>query len=153
MNRLALACVLLVLAGCRDQAGPQDSLDAIARDYVLLSLTIGEKEEGYIDAYYGPPELQARPALAGDEAKVEAFAFGKGNMFDGASLALRNGHIEHRLQLVRRDGEALLKSLDALSQRAGARDELFNLFEQRVIARKRLELRPDCKQTLGLVFE
>ncbi|HET9354459.1 MAG TPA: hypothetical protein VFO32_10730, partial [Sphingomicrobium sp.] len=65
MNRLALACVLLVLAGCRDQAGPQDSLDAIARDYVLLSLTIGEKEAGYIDAYYGPPELQA-------QAKAEA---------------------------------------------------------------------------------
>ena len=55
------------LAGCRNEAGPsaQTDLDAIARDYVLLSLTIGEKEEGYIDAYYGPPELQA-------QAKAEA---------------------------------------------------------------------------------
>ena len=48
----------LCLAGCRQPN--QDSLDALARDYVLLSLTIGQKEEGYIDAYYGPPELQAK---------------------------------------------------------------------------------------------
>ena len=49
------------LAACQPSppAKPSDSLDAIARDYVQLSLTIGEKEEGYIDAYYGPPELQA----------------------------------------------------------------------------------------------
>ena len=44
---------------------PSDTLDSIGRDYVRLSLTIGEKEEGYIDAYYGPPELQA-------EAKADA---------------------------------------------------------------------------------
>lgn len=44
---------------------PADSLDQAARDYVLLSLTIGEKEDGYIDAYYGPAELQA-------QAKAEA---------------------------------------------------------------------------------
>ena len=74
MNRLALACVLLVLAGCRDQAGPQDSLDAIARDYVLLSLTIGEKEEGYIDAYYGPPELQAQAKAEAAGQSLDALA-------------------------------------------------------------------------------
>jgi hypothetical protein len=65
MNRLALASLLLLLASCGRQPAASDSLDAIARDYVLLSLTIGEKEEGYIDAYYGPPELQA-------QAKAEA---------------------------------------------------------------------------------
>jgi len=49
------------LAACQPAppAKPSDTLDAIAREYVQLSLTIGEKEEGYIDAYYGPPELQA----------------------------------------------------------------------------------------------
>jgi hypothetical protein len=55
--------VVLSLGACQD-SGPASAerydLDAVARDYVLLSLTIGEKEEGYIDAYYGPPELQAR---------------------------------------------------------------------------------------------
>ena len=61
MKKTLLAALLLAatLGSCRE-ANNRDSLDAIARDYVLLSLTIGEKEEGYIDAYYGPPELQAR---------------------------------------------------------------------------------------------
>lgn len=31
-------------------------MNAIAEDYVKLSLEIGTKEEGYIDAYYGPAE-------------------------------------------------------------------------------------------------
>ena len=31
-------------------------LDDIARDYVALVLEFGEHEEGYVDAYYGPPE-------------------------------------------------------------------------------------------------
>ncbi|HYI42096.1 MAG TPA: hypothetical protein VD768_00525 [Sphingomicrobium sp.] len=66
MRRLFLAALLMCVAACNGKAPPSgDSLDAIARDYVQLSLTIGEKEEGYIDAYYGPPELQA-------QAKAEA---------------------------------------------------------------------------------
>ena len=60
MRRLILAALLLCAAACNRNAPPSDdSLDAIARDYVQLSLTIGEKEEGYIDAYYGPEQLQA----------------------------------------------------------------------------------------------
>ncbi|GAA4724695.1 hypothetical protein [Sphingomonas lutea] len=58
--------LLVIVAGC--DRSPSDSLDALARDYVLTSLTIGEKEEGYIDAYYGPPELQA--AAKADAAKL-----------------------------------------------------------------------------------
>ncbi|QTD57791.1 hypothetical protein J4G78_09345 [Parasphingorhabdus cellanae] len=33
---------------------PLSPLDQIANDYVLLTLTMGEQEEGYVDAYYGP---------------------------------------------------------------------------------------------------
>ncbi|MDQ3246640.1 MAG: hypothetical protein M3Q52_07090 [Pseudomonadota bacterium] len=36
------------------------ALDAAARDYVALQLAIGEKEKGYIDAYYGPAEVKER---------------------------------------------------------------------------------------------
>lgn len=36
-----------------------DSLDAVARDYVGLILEIGQHEEGYVDAYYGPAEWAA----------------------------------------------------------------------------------------------
>ena len=64
MRRLIAAALLLCACACNQaQTPPGDSLDSIARDYVQLSLTIGEKEEGYIDAYYGPEELKAK-ALA-----------------------------------------------------------------------------------------
>ena len=58
---LALILATAALGACQRGAEPsgQNGLDAIAREFVLLSLTIGEKEEGYIDAYYGPAELQA----------------------------------------------------------------------------------------------
>lgn len=56
--------LLLVAAACApmDRPEPVDigeatidaSLDAIARDYVRVTLEIGEREPGYVDAYYGP---------------------------------------------------------------------------------------------------
>lgn len=55
---------LLMLAGaCATAPTPApdpsgDSLDAIARDYVALILEIGEREPGYVDAYYGPAAWQ-----------------------------------------------------------------------------------------------
>ncbi|HYE27040.1 MAG TPA: hypothetical protein VD887_06115 [Allosphingosinicella sp.] len=59
---LSLLCALLLAACATVSAAPDasDSLDAIAGDYVRLQLVIGEKEEGYIDAYYGPPEWRAQ---------------------------------------------------------------------------------------------
>ncbi|HEX9965809.1 MAG TPA: hypothetical protein VGB04_12600 [Allosphingosinicella sp.] len=53
----------LLLAGCVSAGPARESLDSIARDYVKLQLAIGEKEEGYIDAYYGPAEWQAEAKL------------------------------------------------------------------------------------------
>src|SRR5690606_21197735 len=54
----ALAALALAARGRSSDAAAD--LDAVARDYLLLQLTIGEKEEGYIDAYYGPPEIEAQ---------------------------------------------------------------------------------------------
>ena len=59
MKLLRLILPLLLLAGCVSAPPARESLDGIARDYVKLQLAIGGKEEGYIDAYYGPPEWQA----------------------------------------------------------------------------------------------
>ena len=64
IRTLVAALAAFALASCSQTREPSE-LDAIARDYLLLQLTIGEKEEGYIDAYYGPPEIQA-------QAKAEA---------------------------------------------------------------------------------
>src|SRR5690606_27949937 len=53
----ALAGAVGLLAACAATPKPApDTLDAVARDYVALTLEIGEREPGYVDAYYGPPE-------------------------------------------------------------------------------------------------
>ena len=64
--RAALAAIgTLAMTACATLPDARDSLDAIGRDYVLLQLTIGEKEAGYIDAYYGPDAvIQAAKAEA-----------------------------------------------------------------------------------------
>ena len=61
--RAFLLGLLLLVGACATQPAPAadpsgDSLDAIARDYVALILEIGEREPGYVDAYYGPAEWQ-----------------------------------------------------------------------------------------------
>lgn len=56
----------LLLAGCVSAGPARESLDSIARDYVRLQLAIGGKEEGYIDAYYGPPDWQAEARTNAD---------------------------------------------------------------------------------------
>ncbi|MFN3387814.1 MAG: hypothetical protein ACK40O_02715 [Allosphingosinicella sp.] len=57
--RLFPLIAALFLAACATAPAGRDSLDAIAADYVKMQLEIGEREEGYIDAYYGPSEWQA----------------------------------------------------------------------------------------------
>lgn len=49
----------LLLTGCVAGGMQGDSLNEIASDYVQMQLEIGEREPGYIDAYYGPAEWQA----------------------------------------------------------------------------------------------
>ena len=66
--------MMLLLAGCVSNGKAGDSLDEIAKDYVQMQLEIGEREPGYIDAYYGPAEWQtaakAAPRSLADLAKA-----------------------------------------------------------------------------------
>lgn len=55
---------LVSACATRPPAAGADTLDAIARDYVALTLEIGEREPGYVDAYYGPAEWQAAAKAA-----------------------------------------------------------------------------------------
>lgn len=48
----------LMLSACVAGEMEGDSLSEIAADYVQAQLEIGEREPGYIDAYYGPAEWQ-----------------------------------------------------------------------------------------------
>ncbi|HVL43012.1 MAG TPA: hypothetical protein VM348_12725 [Brevundimonas sp.] len=61
--RAFLLGLLMLVGACATAPTPApdpsgDSLDAIARDYVALILEIGEREPGYVDAYYGPAAWQ-----------------------------------------------------------------------------------------------
>src|SRR3546814_551992 len=56
MKWLHLTAAVMLLAACVSDRIADDSLDEIAADYVQMTLEIGEREPGYVDAYYGQPE-------------------------------------------------------------------------------------------------
>lgn len=65
MRFLAAALFTLAIAGCATPSAPDDAnLNALAERYVRLSLEIGTHEDGYIDAYYGPPEWKTEAEAA-----------------------------------------------------------------------------------------
>ncbi|WP_157217181.1 hypothetical protein [Flavisphingomonas formosensis] len=78
MTRIFSLLAALLLAAPAVARAP--TLDAVAEHYVKLSLVVGTHEDGYIDAYYGPPAWQAsakadkRPlsALAADATSLAA---------------------------------------------------------------------------------
>lgn len=57
MRAWLLGLAAIVLSGCANLSGSRDvTLDALARDYVRLTLEIDAHESGYVDAYFGPDE-------------------------------------------------------------------------------------------------
>ena len=59
VSTLVAAAILAACAMAPRGAAEADPFAEIAPAYVKLILKIGEHEEGYVDAYYGPPECQA----------------------------------------------------------------------------------------------
>ena len=60
--RLFLCSALMLLAACASNLSSTNvtnTLDAIAKDYVVLTLELGAREPGYVDAYYGPAQWAA----------------------------------------------------------------------------------------------
>jgi hypothetical protein len=90
MKWLYMFMGLLLLAGCVSDRVADDSLDEIAADYVQMTLEIGEREPGYVDAYYGPPEwlqaAKAAPRSIEDLAKEAAALTARANAIDPATL-------------------------------------------------------------------
>ena len=63
MPKLVLL-LLGLLTACATTPTPQrDAFAPLAEQFVKLTLAIGEREAGYVDAYYGPPEWQAAAKL------------------------------------------------------------------------------------------
>ena len=66
-----LAASALALTSCATMPGIQPpALDVLARDYLAIQLAIGEKDPGYVDAYYGPEELATRAAEQDDDTTL-----------------------------------------------------------------------------------
>ncbi|RYE20514.1 MAG: hypothetical protein EOP51_17705 [Sphingobacteriales bacterium] len=56
---LMLLPVLMILASCGQKKKAEDArLNKLANEYVRLGLTIGQYDEDFVDAYYGPDSLK-----------------------------------------------------------------------------------------------
>lgn len=68
-------CLAACMTGTTTAPSSDAVLNPLARDYVRLALEINTHEDGYVDAYYGPPELkteaEAHPRSVAD-LKTEA---------------------------------------------------------------------------------
>jgi hypothetical protein len=135
---LAAAFLAVSVAACRGEAPKPDQgqVDAIARDYVLLSLEIGDKEEGYIDAYYGPPEIQAR-------AKAEAAKLSL------PQLAKRTKELQTRIAALPADGD----SMDARRVRFLAAQLTAAATRLRMMQGEKLSFADEAKGLFGAVPE
>lgn len=95
MKTAALLFAAIAVTACSREAPVRPSqLDTLAREYVLLSLEIGEKEEGYIDAYYGPPEIQAKAKASAAKLSL-------------AELAKETQRLQAKIANLPADGESL----------------------------------------------
>ena len=71
-SALMIVGTLGLSAADAPRATAGETLSAAARDYLVLQLAIGQKEAGYIDAYYGPPELEAEGKALASRADLPA---------------------------------------------------------------------------------
>jgi hypothetical protein len=111
MKLSGLFGVALLLAACVSSPRQSDNLDEIAADYVQMTLEIGEREPGYVDAYYGPREwaeaAKAAPRSLEDLAK-------EADALSARAAAVDAGALE---PIQRRRREFLLAQLRAAQTR------------------------------------
>jgi hypothetical protein len=90
MKLVQLLLAFLFLSACVSDQIANDSLDEIAKDYVQMTLEIGEREPGYVDAYYGPKEwadaAKAAPRSLPDLIAEAAALSARTNAVDPAKL-------------------------------------------------------------------
>ena len=147
--RLTIALSALLLTAPLQAAARADSLDAAARDYVRLQLAIGEKEDGYIDAYYGPNQLKADGKALGARSDLPALQH-QAEALRGriAKLgAITSGDNARRARFL---GAQLTAAVTRLRMLRGEKlsfdDEAQGLFGVRPEAQAAQPLRPDPRE-------
>ncbi len=104
----ALLCVLLI-GGAPAMAAPKTGLNAVAEGYVKLVLSVGEHEDGYVDAYYGPAEWAAAakadkrglPELSAEADRLIALATASAPGKPGSLEARRKAFLIAHLKAVK----------------------------------------------------
>jgi len=120
------ALALLMLLSAATTAGatsPAPTVDALAHDYLRLSLAMGPHDAAYVDAYYGPKEIQEQAVKAGlsvDDIKVQALAL---------SAALKHQRMPGnemdalRLRFLQKQTIAMLARIDVVQGRKRSFDQ------------------------------
>ena len=78
MHKICLLALIAMISGCASVpavAPLHDSLDNVARDYVIQTLEIGERDPGFVDAYYGPAEYQSAAKAAPQICRPNSSSF------------------------------------------------------------------------------
>ena len=69
---IPMVCVALFACSQNEQDMPR-TIDDIAEDYVKLVLEVGQHNDDFVDAYYGPEELKPAPLKEGSNFPSEIF--------------------------------------------------------------------------------
>ena len=105
----------LILTSSTALAAPPAPVDALARDYMQLTLAMGAHDSNYVDAYYGPAEMQAEAkakpqSLAQIKSKAQAMQAALGKVASPAA-----GSMEAlRLEFLKKQTVAMLGRIDVL---------------------------------------
>ena len=133
VRRLAtVTCVAasLAIAGCGEEQRMEfaPDLDDLARDYVVLELSMGLHDGNHVDAYYGPRELRQAAQDAG--LTLQQIAEEAEELAD--RVANWPGNRNNRMQLKRIDG--LQQRVGALSTRVAINQgETFSFDEESLL--------------------
>ena len=110
--------IALLLASSATLAAQEPQVDALAMDYVRLSLSMGAHDGNYVDAYYGPAHLQeqaSKTPLSLAEIKTKAHSLQAAlNRLPGPAADSMDGL---RLEFLKKQTAAMLGRIDLLQGR------------------------------------
>lgn len=110
--------IALLLASSSTLAAQEPQVDALAMDYVRLSLSMGTHDGNYVDAYYGPAHLQeqaSKTPLSLAEIKTKAHSLQAAlNRLPAPAADSMDGL---RLEFLKKQTAAMLGRIDLLQGR------------------------------------